>query len=415
MRGVLERLLGVVTARRHQLARRLPPPAPSARAVRRHAILTLAGLLPVLAAAGFFVVILGLIPIKASPGHWAVTEWFLQFAKRRAVVMQSMAIDVPPLEDQGMVLKGAGHYAGGCAPCHGAPGVPRPAVPMQMTPEPPDLSIRARAWNPDELFHIVKHGIKFTGMPAWPAKRRDDEVWAVVAFLVALPELTPAAYRRLVHGEGEAASQAAQVRSPAPPGDAPAGVNDRCGRCHGHDGNGRGAGVFPRLAGQRTAYLRASLEAFSNGHRVSGIMLPIASSLTDASRREMAEYYAGLAPRPVDGTDDAAAVVRGERIAQQGIPEQRVPSCRDCHGASDPPRNPAYPVLDGQYARYLALQLRLFKRHERGGSPYADIMHEFADRLSEAQIADVTRYYASRGVDGGGARVSGKDTAQPAQ
>mgnify|MGYP003298824914 CR=1 FL=1 len=31
-----------------------------------------------------------------------------------------------------------------------------------------------------ELFSIVKHGLKFTGMPAWPTQSRDDEVRRVI-------------------------------------------------------------------------------------------------------------------------------------------------------------------------------------------------------------------------------------------
>jgi len=39
------------------------------------------------------------------------------------------------------------------------------------------------------LFQVVNHGLKFTGMPEWPVRDRDDEVWAMVAFLKKMPEL----------------------------------------------------------------------------------------------------------------------------------------------------------------------------------------------------------------------------------
>lgn len=58
-------------------------------------------------------------------------------------------------------------------------------------------------------------------------------------------------------------------------------------------------------------------------------------------------------------------------------------------------RNPAYPVLAGQYADYLVLQLQLFKAQQRGGSDYAHIMRRVAAGLSLAQMRDVARYYAS--------------------
>jgi cytochrome c553 len=55
-----------------------------------------------------------------------------------------------------------------------------------------------------------------------------------------------------------------------------------------------------------------------------------------------------------------------------------------------------YPQLAGQYAEYLALQLRLFKDDRRGGTPYAHIMRMVAARLTLEQIAAVAAYYASQ-------------------
>ena len=40
------------------------------------------------------------------------------------------------------------------------------------------------------------------GMPAWVTQDRDDEVWAQVAFLRALPDLTPERYAELALGGG---------------------------------------------------------------------------------------------------------------------------------------------------------------------------------------------------------------------
>jgi cytochrome c553 len=68
----------------------------------------------------------------------------------------------------------------------------------------------------------------------------------------------------------------------------------------------------------------------------------------------------------------------------------------DCHGPTDYPRNPAYPLLEGQYADYLVLQLELFAERRRGGSPYAPLMHHVVDRLDEQQMRDVAAFYASR-------------------
>src|SRR5688500_10415819 len=42
--------------------------------------------------------------------------------------------------------------------------------------------------------------LEITGMPAWPAQQRDDEVWAMTAFLRRLPQLDADEYQRLTRG-----------------------------------------------------------------------------------------------------------------------------------------------------------------------------------------------------------------------
>jgi cytochrome c553 len=372
-------------------------------------------LLLALGALGFAVVVSGVIPITASSGHFAVTEWFLQFTKKRSVASHSLGVPEQHFAGEAQVLKGAGHFESGCRPCHGAPDLPHPPrVPQAMLPPPPNLSERCRDYDAEELFYIVKHGLKFTGMPAWPSQVRDDEVTAVVAFLRALPGMDGAGYRRLVHGEPSATTPS--DRGAEPLEDLPAtlrpprAVIATCGRCHGVDGNGRGNAAFPKLAGQSQQYLAAALEAYANANRFSGMMQPSAAALSAIEIDELARYYSRLDARSakVEATRGAAAagavhalantsaaIERGAQIARHGIPERRVASCSDCHGPGTERRTPAAPLLAGQYADYLVLQLELFAGNTRGGSPYAQLMDEVAPRMTRDQMRDVALYYAS--------------------
>lgn len=163
----------------------------------------------------------------------------------------------------------------------------------------------------------------------------------------------------------------------------------------------RGLGAFPRLAGQRPTYLYAALQAYAHGERHSGTMEPIAAGLSLEEMHELARYYASLKASVLSLPDQEAthqeivvAIERGEAIADQGIPRQGVPSCVDCHGPGPTRRNPFYPTLARQYADYLILQLELFKKGHRGGSPYAHLMHSVATRLTSEQMRDVALYYA---------------------
>ncbi|HEX2254237.1 MAG TPA: c-type cytochrome [Thermoanaerobaculia bacterium] len=375
------------------------------RLVKAGAALTGLGLL------AFLGVTSGVVSVRARPGHWPVTEAFLQYAKTRSVATHSLAVPPPPdLTDPALVLRGAGHFVTGCQPCHGGPGLHHPPIARAMTPHPPYLPEEVPDWKPRELFYMVKHGLKLTGMPAWPSEKRDDEVWAMVAFLLTLPGLDSDAYRALAYGE----------TLEVPRGTVPERVLESCARCHGLDGNGRGTGAFPKLAGQRPAYLAAALEAYAEGERHSGIMGPVAAGLGAGEIRALARYYAerpgASSAAPADTAPPAAgaslaasrpvaapalgvaeAIARGERIAAAGIPAEKIPACSHCHGPTETPRNPHYPDLAGQYPGYLVLQLELFQQDLRGGSPYARLMRPIADKLDPEQMRDVALYYGSLG------------------
>lgn len=347
-------------------------------------------------AAGFLLAASGLIPIKASSGHWAVTEWLLQFAKRRSIDTHSLGTTVPHLDDVALVLKGAGHYEFGCRPCHGAPEEPVPRIARSMLPPPPPLVPTVQRSDPEELFHVVKHGIKFTGMPQWPAQMRDDEVWAVVAFLRTLPGLDGPGYRRLVHGESE---EAAPIEGMAPSEtarDVPGAVERSCARCHGADGLGRGSDAFPRLAGQRPGYLEAAMRAYARGDRHSGIMEPLSAGLSEETIGDLAAYYAAQPAGPAVAPADPELVERGRRIAHQGVPSRRIPACIECHEPHGHRARPEYPLLAGQPARYLELQLQLFHDGHRGGSPFAHIMEQVAQRLEPEDMPAAAAYFAAQ-------------------
>ena len=354
---------------------------------------------------GLMVMISGIASIKASSRHWDITAAFLDFAKRRSVKTHTFRMKVPPLEDPALALKGAGHYDFACEPCHGSPAVQQPRIAYRMTPTPPDLMRTASTYYPEELFYIVKHGIKFTGMPSWPTQQRDDEVWAMVAFLRKLPGLDAAQYNELT-GAVKAAPDdklpLEDLMGPTPP--MPDAVAENCARCHGIDGLGRGTGAFPRLAGQRYEYLSASLVAYARGERHSGVMEPVAANLGADDIEAIARYYADLPPGgPAAAVTDDAEVETGRRIASEGIPERLIPACSECHGPGGQ-RNPHYPSLSGQYADYLRLQLEIYRDKRRGGTPYHEIMHNFVGQLTDEHVSAVSKYFASLPGEGSNAQ-----------
>lgn len=66
-------------------------------------------------------------------------------------------------------------------------------------------------------------------------------------------------------------------------------------------------------------------------------------------------------------------------------------TCAACHGANGISANALWPNLAGQKEGYLAKQLKAFKSGDRKDP----IMGSMAGRLSEADIANVSAYFAS--------------------
>jgi cytochrome c553 len=334
----------------------------------------------------------GAYNVAASRGHWAIVEWLLTVVMRNSVEKRSLAIATPPLDDPDLIRLGAAHFHGGCAPCHGAPGIPISPTSQHMLPPPPDLATAVTQWRDRELFWIAKHGIKYTGMPSWASQQRDDEVWAVVAFLKRLPALDPQAYRELAIARLQVARQSGRDIATA---EATADAISACARCHGADDWGPPSGLVPILHGQPVEFLAAALQSYADGRRESGIMQPLAAELAQGAMLQVAGYYSGLtgpSARAKPQVIDAAAIDNGRLLATQGLPAAEIPACVTCHGTD---ALSTYPRLAGQHAAYMRGQLRLWKGGLIARSETSAIMAPIAQRLSDRQIDDVTAYFAS--------------------
>jgi cytochrome c553 len=324
----------------------------------------------------------GVIGVGASSGHWAVTDWFLHWVMRNSVRTAALSVEAPPLDNPALLPLAAGHYEIGCAMCHGSPARPRSDVSLSMLPSPPDLQRVVPSWKDEQLFQIVQHGVRFTGMPSWPTQHRPDEVWAMVAFLRELPQMDDARYYELsgLHKppmEGEVGS-----------------LPLTCESCHSAQ-KLTSESLIPSLAGQSEAYLLESLKAYASNERASGIMPAAIGTLDEGSFQELAGYYASQqrADRPALSAD-LELVERGRVLAERGRPEDKVPACLSCHEKAG--ANPVYPRLSGQSGPYLAQQLHLFSGGMRGGTSYSHLMTEAAKNLQEDDIAAAAAYFAQR-------------------
>ncbi len=155
------------------------------------------GALVLLGIAGLAYIYTGEFDVAASSLHNAFERWVLNTTMKHSVVARTGSVDEPLPFTGDMIVEGFEHYDEMCTGCHGGPGIERSEIGKGLNPQPPNLSDAVKAWTPRQLFWIIKHGIKMTGMPSFGATHNDKDVWNIVAFIEKLPEMSPEQYKQM--------------------------------------------------------------------------------------------------------------------------------------------------------------------------------------------------------------------------
>lgn len=193
-----------------------------------------------------------------------------------------------------------------------------------------------------------------------------------------------------------------------------------CAACHGDLGQGGKRGEYPRIAGQRAAYIEYSLKKFRTRERINIPMFPYTQEreLPDTDIKAVAEYLAGIElPTRMPEfkpTDDALTrLLAMEKVlvipkldgdlANGGKLYKE--ECAYCHGA-DGRGKTRFPMLIGQYTNYLQKQMDAYLKGERPHDAVEDEEEEDAkpkakpaakkvgvlNRLTEKDIQDILAY-----------------------
>jgi len=164
------------------------------------ATLAASGLAIGLAAAG--VIYSGAYNVAATAEHWPITRWVLAEAVHQSVERRAADIRAPESGGQSQLLVGAANFDAMCSGCHEPPGA-NPSVAAQgMYPRPPSLAEAGEHMSASEIYWILKHGIKASGMPAWGGTHSDDDLWAMTAFVKQLPDMSKTDYDQMVASAG---------------------------------------------------------------------------------------------------------------------------------------------------------------------------------------------------------------------
>ena len=375
----------------------------------------------------------GMVTISARPPHSGLTKFALHNTFKASVRRKAAGISDPPdLTDPGLIALGAQHYSNVCASCHGGPGLGQSPQAMGMRPSPQNLPAVVDQYDNKELFVILRDGVRFSAMAAWPADSNFGEIWALVAFLRQLPDMAPDTFFAMTYGARPTARSVPEMpwkeRGPLEPYDIhihpqpadeyltaspgtgwrPLGLDAapvaRCAACHGLDGTGSPTGGHaPNIAIHDKAFIAKRLHDYATGRMPSGIMAIIASGLSSSQIDAVAEYYAG---RAADGETSSPAalsqsadVSAGEAIVTAGLPDAAIPACGQCHSSDARTAMPIIPALAGQNANFLHARLESFAISPLNPAMGWNPMHAFAARLDDSERAAVADYLASLPAD----------------
>lgn len=148
-----------------------------------------------------------------------------------------------------------------------------------------------------------------------------------------------------------------------------------CGMCHNADGISRMA-KFPKLAGQKAAYLEQQINNFRAGlrHNDGGQMQSIVGEVAQEDVAKIAAYFSGLPPDSeldVEGSQKIAAESETDselKSAKPGLGEslfkvgrEGVTACAGCHAV----KASKAPWLDRQHQQYLEKQMTDFISGDR--------------------------------------------------
>lgn len=110
-----------------------------------------------------------------------------------AIPSSARALQNPIPASSDVIAEGMAHYADHCASCHANDGSGKTEMGQGLFPKAPDMRLApTQELSDGELFYVIEHGIRFTGMPGWGTGTAAGEQssWRLVHFMRHLPKLT---------------------------------------------------------------------------------------------------------------------------------------------------------------------------------------------------------------------------------
>jgi mono/diheme cytochrome c family protein len=148
-------------------------------------------MLILLLVSGVTVMRLGLVPVNADGSHSSVEARIMPVALHASSARHAPEQTNPVQLGENSLKSAAGVYKAVCAQCHGTPSGNPNVFGQSFYPPASQLSGGLPVYTDSQLFWIIKHGIRNTGMPAWGNLLTDESIWQIVSLLKHAQDLPP--------------------------------------------------------------------------------------------------------------------------------------------------------------------------------------------------------------------------------
>lgn len=148
------------------------------------------------AIAGYAIIRAGILPANADERPPKFEVWAAKTSLHATLRRSAPRVTAPIADTNDTLIAGIKLYAQNCAVCHGDSSGNATNVAKGLYQKPPQLANDGVEDDPDGVtFWKLKHGIRWTGMPAFGDVLSDKQLWQLTVFLKTMDHLPPAAQK----------------------------------------------------------------------------------------------------------------------------------------------------------------------------------------------------------------------------
>jgi mono/diheme cytochrome c family protein len=132
---------------------------------------------------------LGAADVRADVHAPGWQRGLVQFAVHASVRRSAPRLQSPLAHTDAELIDGGKLYLNACAGCHGRPGGRQHARKWFLPP--PEFAYVGTQYSEPELFWIIQHGIRRSGMSAYGPSFTEPQLWTLAEFVGRMKDLPP--------------------------------------------------------------------------------------------------------------------------------------------------------------------------------------------------------------------------------